>query len=125
MFKAVLIVCLLAFLAVLFMFSPIFQLNEVIVSGYGTVSNAEIRQRLDTNTSTNLLFFNTNAARSRVMENLYISDVSFTRDITNRRLYVQVRERRLAAFVEHTPGSFLYIDDEGRVLEVRHSVSQP
>ena len=122
-FKLAITVCILAFVAVVFMFSPFFHVQEIIVSGYSAVSRDEIAQRIEADSSTNLLFFNTRAARRRVLENLYIAEVNFQRDLPGR-LYVQVRERRLAAFVEHAPGSFLYIDEQGRVLEVRSNITQ-
>ena len=123
-FKLAVVVGILAFAAVIFMFSPFFHLSEIVISGYNTVSRREIEERIGADFTTNLLFFNTGAARRRAMENLYIADVTFRRDLPGR-LYVQVRERRLAAFVEHTPGSFLYIDEQGRVLEVRPFTAQP
>ena len=118
LFKIAAAFAIISFLVVIFMFSPLFYLQEVIISGYNTVSTTEIRERLEVGNTTNLLLFNANNARSRIMENLYISDVSFTRRMPGR-LYVHIRERRLAAYIEHTPGSFLYIDEHGRVLEVR------
>ena len=118
------VICLLAFVAVVFMFSPFFRLQEIIISGYNTVSRTEIQNRIYAGETANLLFFNTRAARRRLTENLYISDVAFTRSLPGR-LYVHVNERRLAAYVEHTPGSFLFIDEEGRVLEVRPFTTQP
>ena len=107
-----------SFLVVIFMFSPLFYLQEVIISGNNAVDAIEIRERLEVGNTTNLLLFRANDAASRLLENLYISEVSFTRRMPGR-LYVHVRERRLAAYIEHMPGSFLYIDENGRVLEVR------
>ena len=122
-FKIAIIACVLAFISVVFMFSPFFYMQEIIISGYGTVSRSELTERIGADLTTNLLFFNTRSARRRVLENLYISEVTFRRDLPGR-LYVNVRERRLAAFVEHAPGSFLYIDEQGRVLEVRSFTNQ-
>jgi len=123
-FKAALIVCGIAFGAVLFLLSPFFHVSDVIISGYNAVSRDEIYDRLEIESNTNILFFSNRAARGRIMENLYVSNVEFTRSMGGR-LYVQVRERRLAAFIEHMPGTFLYIDELGRVLEVRQHMSQP
>jgi cell division septal protein FtsQ len=59
------------------------------------------------------------------MQNVYISDVEFER-VTPGRLYVTVTERRLTAyiFIEHT-GSFLFLDEYGRVLEIRTFFDEP
>ena len=108
----------LALAALLFLVSPFFHISVVNITGTNAVSQAEINSRLGIETNTNLLFFNTRAARRNVMENLYVADVEFTRGFPNR-LYVSLWERRLAAYVQHTPGSYLYLDDTGRVLEVR------
>ena len=123
-FKITLAFCVAAFALTLFLFSSFFYVQEIIVRGHNTVSQEEILERVGADFTTNLLFFNLNAARRRVIENLYIADVSFTRDLPGR-LYVDVRERRVAAFVEHTPGSFLYIDEHGRVLEIRPTINLP
>ena len=120
-FTITVIICVIAFAAVVFMFSPFFFLEEIIITGNNTVSKTEITNRLEADYTTNLLLFNTRAARNRVMQNLYIADVTFRRDLPGR-LYVHVRERRLAAYVQHTP-NFLYIDEQGRVLEVRSFTS--
>jgi len=121
-FVKTIIVCAIAFSAVVFMFSPFFYMREIIISGENHITRSEIIDRLEVDLTTNLLFFSTRAASRRVMENLYIAEVNFRRDLPGR-LYVQVRERRLVAYVQHTPGSFLHIDNHGRVLEVRSFTS--
>jgi len=123
-FKCAIIICAITFVTVLFLFSPFFYLDEIIISGNSTVAQEEIRDRLGADRTTNILFFNQNAARRRIIENLYVSNVIFTRSLPGR-LYVEVLERRLAAYVEQSPGTFLFLDDQGRVLEVRSSITQP
>jgi len=80
-FVITIIICAIAFGAVIFMFSPFFYLREIVISGENTVTRAEITNRLEADLTTNLLFFNTRAARRRIMQNLYIADVTFTRDL--------------------------------------------
>ena len=117
-------ICIITFAAIIFLFSPFFHIQEIVIIGNNTVSENEIRERLDIDDSTNILFLNTGSARRRVMENLYIGSVNFSRGLPSR-LYVEVRERRLAAYIEHTPGNYLYIDEFGRVLEIRPFMMQP
>ena len=109
---------------ILFLVSPFFSVTEVVVTGYNRVSRTEIITMLGVDSSTNLLFFRQSAARQRVMENLYIGDVIFERALPGR-LYVMIQERRLTAYVEHMPGSFLFLDDTGRVLEIRTYFAEP
>jgi len=122
-FKLVVIIGGVVFAIVLFLVSPFFRIQEVVIQGNVRVSEADIRNRLEvTAGSGNILMFNTSAAHSRLVGNLYIADVIFRRDLPGR-LYVTVLERRLSAYVEHF-GSFLYLDDFGRVLEVRSYMSE-
>jgi len=125
-FKTILVICTLALAAVAFLFSPLFRIDEsaLVIEGYTAVSRAEILNRLEIDSRTNLLFFNTVEARRRIMQNLYVDDVSFRRELPNR-LHVRVQERRLSAYVEDTPGNFLFIDENGRVLDARTFFTEP
>jgi len=107
----------ITFVLLILLFSPYFTISEIYISGNSRVSQDEIRARLEVREGSHLLLFNTRTAGRRVSENTYVSDVEFER-ILPGRLRVVVNERRLTAYVEQT-GSFLYLDDYGRVLEVR------
>ena len=123
-FKAAIVVGTFVLLIILVLISPFFFVQEIIVIGNVRVSQADILNRLDLSNTSNILMFNTRYARRRIMGNLYIGEVIFRRDLPGR-LYVTVRERRPSAYVEHMPGSFLVLDDFGRVLEIRQSFSEP
>lgn len=118
------IITLLVSVVLLLLLSPIFRIEQVAVSGNFRVSINEIHERLDIGENTHLFLFNTNAAAERLMENLYIGYAEFVRAVPNR-LYVNITERRLTAYFEHMPGSFLYLDDIGRVLEMRTYFTEP
>jgi len=117
-------VCLFSLVVLIFLFSPFFHINEVHIFGNFRITDEEIGTRLNAQDGSHLLLFNTRRAAERVMENRYISAVEFDR-IMPGRLHVYVTERRLTAFVEHMPGSFLYLDDSGRVLEIRSYTNEP
>jgi len=123
-FKWAMIIGGIALFLVLILVSPIFFIQDIIIEGNLHVSDADIRSRLGLSASSNILLFNSDAARTRVMGNVYIADVRFRRDLPGR-LHVTVLERRLSAYVEHMPGSFLFLDDQGRVLEVRSHLPEP
>ena len=122
-FKIAVIVGGLVLVLLLLMVSPIFYVQEVVIQGNMRVNDNNIRANLDIGPTTNILMLNTSTARRRVMQNLYIDGVSFRRDLPNR-LYVTVFERRPSAYIEHL-GSFLYLDEMGRVLEVRPYMDDP
>jgi len=117
-FKAALIIGGIMLAAVVFLVSPLFHVEEVIVLGNSRVNDTDILNRLNITNTTNILLLDTTAARRRIMSNLFVSDVDFRRDLP-RRLYVTVHERRPSAYVQHAPGTFLVLDDFGRVLEIR------
>jgi|GEM_PF-267333 len=113
-------ICSVTLVLLIFMFSPFFRIQEVTIVGNIRVTNEEINEllRIGASESSHLLLYNTQAAQKRLLENMYISSVEFER-ILPGQLHVTVQERRLTAFFEHSYGSFLYLDDYGRVLDVR------
>jgi hypothetical protein len=123
-FKITLTICIILLGAILFLISPYFAVRDIVITGNATVTKSEVEDRLDVVTGDNILLINTAAARRRIMENLYIDSVTFERTLPDK-LTVTIRERRLIAYVEHTPGSFLFIDESGRVLEVRTFFTDP
>ena len=123
-FKVAVVIGGIMLAGVLALVSPIFLVQEVVIQGNVRISQSEIRERLEIGNNSNILMFNTGAARNRILGNFYIGDVSFRRDLPGR-LYVTVQERRLSAYIEHTPGNFLVLDDAGRVLEIRSNLVEP
>lgn len=115
---------LVLFFALFFLLSPFFYVETIEIAGDSRVSREEILERLDVGNNTHLLLFNTRQARSRLMENMYIGNVEFERVLPGR-MQVNITERRLTAFFEHSPGSFLYLDDYGRVLEIKTFFTDP
>jgi len=123
-FKIALCFGIFALCVVLFLASPYFNVSEIVISGNQNVSEAEILAKLDFGSNTNILFANMSAASRRVLENFHIGDVSIERELPGR-LNITVQERRVVAYIEHMPGSFLFIDDQGRVIEVRSYFTEP
>jgi hypothetical protein len=123
-FKVTIGLCAIVLGFVLFLVSPYFGAREIIITGNTAVASAEIHERLEMTLGVNILLFNTAAARRRIMENLYIDSVGFSRTLPGR-VYVNVRERRVIGYIEHSPGSFLFVDETGRVLEVRSNFTEP
>jgi len=122
--KIAMAVGLVAIAIVLFLASPLFAVDEVVITGSNRVSYDEINALLNINTSTNMFFLNRNSAIERVKSNLYIDDVEIRRVLPNS-IYVNVRERNLAAYIEHMPNSFLVLDENGRVVNIRSTITEP
>lgn len=116
-FKIILTVCVVASATVLFMFSPYFYIAEITVNGNDSIEQTEILTRTGIQRTTNMFLFNESEARKRIIENLYIDNVQFTKSLPNK-LTITIRERHLSGYVEYMPGKYLYIDEYGRVLEI-------
>ena len=121
--KAVLIVSAVLFSAILFILSPFFHFAEITLVGNTQIEKEEILKRAGLNEPTNFFMFNPGQARRNVMENPYIDQIVFSRVFPNI-LEITVQERFLSGFVEFLDGMFLYIDENGRVLEVRSYMSK-
>ena len=114
---------ILAVFTLVFLASPMFHVTQVVINGNFRTPETEIVGRLQVHPTTNLVFFNTRAARARLMENFFIGDVIFRREMPNI-LHVTIDERRLMGYVEHL-GFYLYLDDFGRVLDIRRYMVDP
>ena len=106
------------FISILFMLSPIFHFTDITVSGNGQIEKEEILSRAGLDRSVNFFLFGSARARKYIKENPYIDLVNFRRTFPNT-LEITVRERFLSGYIEYLEGMFLYIDENGRVLEVR------
>ena len=107
------VVMVTAFLLVI---SPVFFITDINISGNDLVTTYEIQAHLGIGNRQSLLFYNIGNAQRLILQNFYISEVSFTRSLP-RTLNVYITERRPIAYVEHA-GMFLLLDDYGMVLEI-------
>jgi cell division septal protein FtsQ len=123
--KIALAVCALAFTAFLFIISPFFHLNmeNLRVTGCEKISREEIIARAGLNSGTHLLFLNTAYLSGQIMENLYVDNVTFEKNLPGS-LSITIRERRLTGYMEYEQGKYLYIDENGRVLEISDRITE-
>ena len=124
-FKTVVIVGFIIFAAVLFLLSPFFYVNtdNLQVIGCVDIPREEILARAGIGGTTRLITLRTDEARKKIMENLYIDHVDFEKKLPGT-LTVTVRERHLCGYVEYEQGKYLYIDGNGRVLEIKSNFTE-
>ena len=103
---------------ILFMLSPYFNFTEITVTGNLQIEDYEILSRAQLGSPTNFFLFRPARARRDVLENHFIDHVHFRRALPGT-MEITVRERFLSGYIEHLEGMFLFIDENGRVLEVR------
>ena len=108
---------------VLFMLSPFFSMTDITVTGNSQIDTDEILDLAGLDQSGNIFLFRPRRARQGVMENHFIDSVHFSR-ILPGAIEVTVRERFLSGYIEYMEGMYLYIDENGRVLEVRSYMTE-
>lgn len=110
-------------LTALFMFSPFFHFTDISVEGNFQIETDEILYRAGLDAETNFFLFNTRRARRYIKENHFIEHVQFVRTFPDT-IEILVQERFLSGFIEYLEGTFLYIDENGRLLQVRSYARQ-
>jgi hypothetical protein len=100
-----------------FALSPYFHITEVDIQGYETISREEIHARSGIEANTNLLFYNTKEGARSILKNPYADSAVFEKKRPGA-ISITIRERRVCGYVEYLRGHYLYIDENGRVLEV-------
>ena len=123
-FKIFIVLGVVAVLALGFMFCPYFYITTINVSGNGIVSYDEIVSSSELNTGTsNLYMFNAFSAEKKLLKNPYIKSVEFIRTFPNT-LKISVVERKPYGYIPYT-NTFLFMDDEGRILDSKSSYTNP
>jgi len=119
LFAVGMIVFVSSFVLILFFMSPLFNISHVIIEGNYRISDAQVLRDigLDGATPTNVFLFNGRLAERRLLENTYFESVSISKHHLRAELSISLNERRLAGFVEFAPGQYLFIDENGLVLE--------
>ncbi|MCL2352600.1 MAG: FtsQ-type POTRA domain-containing protein [Firmicutes bacterium] len=108
----------LAVLALLVLMSPVFAITKITVAGNEKVTEAELLAACGVKQEDSLFSFNARKAAKNVAKNLsYVESVTF-RKVWPNELRITVAERKLSGYVKYMNGSYLYIDENGRVLEV-------
>ena len=116
--KGAMALSVILFITILFMLSPLFHFTDITVSGNSQIEKEEILDRAGLDQSVNFFLFGLARARRNIKENPYIDQVIFRRTFPNA-LEITVRERFISGYIEYLEGMFLYVDENGRVLEVR------
>jgi cell division septal protein FtsQ len=107
----------LALVFVALCFFTYFNITDIEVNGIESLSEEQVIQMCALDKSCNLFAFNTAKAKDRLCENHYVKDVSFKK-ILPQKLVINVNEYKVRGYIPYM-NSYLYIDEEGRVLDSR------
>ena len=96
--------------------SPIFNIKEIIVEKNEKVSSEELKELSGIGESNNLFTISKKEIREKIGKNPYIGDIKINRVFPNK-IKLVVKERTPDFLVQYNEGEYIYIDDNGYILE--------
>lgn len=112
---AILLIILFAVVAFLCM-APMFNIKEIIVEKNDKVSSDELKKLSGIGESNNLFTVSKKEIREKLGKNPYIDEIKINRVFPNKIKFV-VKERTPDFLVQYNEGEYIYIDDNGYILE--------
>lgn len=114
--KYLMLICLFIALIIITMFSPIFNIKNVVVTGNEKITENEIISLSQVQLEENIYKINKYKTIKMIKENAYIEDVTIKRKLPSE-LQISIVERKPAFLIEYG-ASFVYIDNQGYMLEI-------
>ncbi len=111
------VIALIALAFMLLMLSPWLNITNIEIEGLKTLDKANITRELKLDKPTNILSFNSFIAKRRLNNNYYVEDVTVEKKLPNS-ITVSIKEREIAGYIPYA-NEYLYIDKEGRVLDIK------
>lgn len=106
-----------------FLFSPVFAVKEIKAEGNTHFTTTQLCEAVGLSQGDNLFFFSRLRAAATLKKDPYIEDVKFSMQLPDTML-IQVKERKVRGYVPYM-GTYLYIDEVGRVLDVQEACHDP
>ena len=118
--QKVIIGCALGLVVIIgLLLSPIFALKNVAAEGANHYNAEQLCKMIGLNEGDNILFFGKGKAAQKLEKDPYIADAKLSMRIPDT-IIIQVKERKVRGYVPYM-GSYLYIDETGRVLDVQEA----
>lgn len=99
--------------------SPIFALKNIAVEGANHYTTAQLCEMIGLSEGDNILFFGKGKAAQTLEKDPYIADAKLSMRVPDT-IVIEVKERKVRGYVPYM-GSYLYIDEAGRVLDVQEA----
>lgn len=110
-------ISIIAFSLILLMLCPWFNVTHTEITGLDNLNETQILADLNLNKTVNIIAFNKHSAKNKLKKNPYIESVEIKK-VFPSKLNIQIKERKICGYIPYL-NSFLYIDDEGRVIDVQ------
>lgn len=98
------------------MTSPLFNIKKITVEGTGKITNDEIISLSQINIEENTYKVNIKKAKRNILENPYIKSVEIKRKLPSD-IIISIEERKTTFMIEYG-SSYVYINNQGYILEV-------
>jgi cell division protein FtsQ len=98
-------------------FFPYFNIDEIQVNGIESLTQEQVIEICNLEKTHNLFAFNTIKAKNALKQNNYVEDVSFKKSLPHT-LIINVEEYKVRGYIPYM-NAYLYIDENGRVLDSR------
>lgn len=103
-------------IVIITMFSPLFNIKEIIVTGNEKITKDEIISLSQINIEENTYKINTKKVENRILENPYIKSVEVKRSLPSG-IILTVQERKTTFMIEYGNG-YVYVNNQGYILEI-------
>ena len=117
--KVVIGAALAVVLVVGLLLSPIFALKNIATEGASHYTTAQLCEMIGLSEGDNILFFGKGKAAQTLEKDPYIADAKLSMRVPDT-IVIEVKERKVRGYVPYM-GSYLYIDETGRVLDVQEA----
>ena len=118
--QKVVIGCVLGLVVVIgILLSPVFALKSVAAEGASHYTAEQLCAMIGLNEGDNILFFGKGKAAQVLEQDPYIADAKLSMRVPDT-IIIEVKERKVRGYVPYM-GSYLYIDEAGRVLDVQEA----
>lgn len=101
------------------LFSPIFAVKEIRSEGAEHFTTTDLSEMISLAQGDNLILFGRGKAKEILEQDPYIAEVKLKTELPDT-MVIQVKERKVRGYVPYM-GAYLYIDEEGRVLETQNA----
>lgn len=117
--KIVIALVLVVVVAACVLFSPLFSVKKIEVEGASQFTTSELCEKIGLSKGDNLLLFGKSKAEKTLEKSPYIASAKLSAKLPHT-MVITIKERKARGYVSYM-GAYLYIDEEGRVLEVADS----
>lgn len=101
---------------------PTFNISSIEFNGLDNISEDQAREMLTFTEGDNIFLASVGKSESNFLDNNYVEDITIHR-ILPSTMIVNVEEYKLRAYVPYM-GRYLYINDNGRILDIQDSITK-